>query len=400
MSYIKTLLFSLLISSFLSCSMMMMDEPPPPADTSPAKLLLVVDQSMLTGLSNKLAQYSEDIVSEGGTVEIRPFSKDDSVESLKSLIKMNRNTIDGAFLVGDLPTAWFEQHAFGKNEQFPFDLFLMDLDATWTDSNNNGVYDGHSPFNLSIYVSRMNGSMDEISTYFDKLHNYRSGSYEYLGGAFIFKDEDWFNTYRGSSFGLDRLYENVKINENSSETLKDNYLYRLSYTGADYVYQWIHASATSLYINNAGTYSTVRYADIGTNNMKGRFLNMFNCKGTRYTQSNLGMTYLSDTDTGLAVTGSTKVGGNYYPLEFHRTLTVGSSWGNAFKSWYNYYGKKDDKWFLGMVILGDPSLHIRDSVIDRSLSRSSFQSIIPPSNEEIDSLGVNLSDFEDFEESL
>ncbi len=122
---------------------------------------------------------------------------------------------------------------------------------------------------------------------------------------------------------------------------------------------------------------------------------MFNCKGARFTGDNLGMTYLIDTDTGLAVTGSTKVGGNYYPLEFHRTLTVGSNWGNAFKSWYNYYGKKDDEWFLGMVILGDPSLYLKDIQVDRSLSRSALQSILPPSEEEIGSIAENLIIFDE-----
>ena len=133
--------------------MMMMDEPPAPADTSPANLLLVIDQSMLTSLSNQLTLYSENIAATGGTVKIRPFSSEDSVEQLKNLIKSNRSSIDGVFLVGDLPTAWYEQSAFGKNEEFPIDLFLMDLDATWSDSNNNGIYDSHSSLNLSIYVN-------------------------------------------------------------------------------------------------------------------------------------------------------------------------------------------------------------------------------------------------------
>ena len=374
---------------------MMMDEPPAPADTSPSNLLMIVEQSLLTSLADQLTTYSDDISATGGSVEIRPFYGDNSVEELKELIISHRSSIDGIFLVGDLPTAWYEQSAFGKDEEFPIDLFLMDLDATWNDTNNNGIYDSHSPLNLSIYASRMTGTIDEIDNYFTKLHDYRTGNYEYLGGAYIFKDDDWFDNYRGSAFGLDRLYQNVNISENAEQTVKDNYLYRLSYSGADYVYQWIHATPTSLYISDDGIYSSVRYSDIANNNMKGRFLNMFNCKGARYTQNNLGMTYLSDTETGLAVTGSTKVGGNYYPLEFHRTLTVGSSWGNAFKSWYNYYGKKDDEWFLGMVILGDPTLNIKDSEIDRSLSRSSFQSIIPPSEETIEIMGNNLADFED-----
>jgi len=395
MDLLKKTLLGIILLPFVSCSLMMMDPPPPPADTSPANLLLIVDQSILTVISDQLTQYSEDIRAIGGTIEIRPFSSDDTVEELKVLIKNYRNSISGAFLVGDLPTAWYEQQAFGKTEEFPIDLFLMDLDASWGDSDGDGKYDSHSPLNLSIYVSRLTGSVDEINNYFTKLHNYRTGNYEYLGGAFIFKDDDWFDTYKGSSFGLERMYDSIRINENTQMTMKDNYLYSLSYDGADYVYQWIHATPTSLYINSDGVYNTVRYADISSNNMKGRFLNMFNCKGARYTQNNLGMTYLSNTETGLAVTGSTKVGGNYYPLEFHRTLTVGSSWGNAFKSWYNYYGKKDDEWFLGMVILGDPTLYIKDSETDRSLTRAAFDGIIPPSSEEIDSLGDTLTDFED-----
>ncbi len=374
--------------------MMMLDDPLP-ADKSPANLLLIMNETILTSLSDQLTRYSEDIIADGGTVEIRPFSSEDSVENLKSLIKKNRSTIDGVFLVGDLPTAWYEQHAFGRNEEFPIDLYLMDLDATWSDSDNDGIYDGHSPLNLSIYVSRMIGSEDEIDNYFTKLHNYRSDNYEYLDGAFIFKDDDWFSTYRGSSFGLERMYDQVRINENAQVTRKENYLYSLSNDGADYVYQWIHSTPTSLYISNDGYYSPIRYADIGSNEIKGRFLNMFNCKGARYTQKNLAMTYLGKTKTGLAVTGSTKVGGNYYPLEFHRALTVGSSWGNAFKSWYNYYGKNNDEWFLGMVILGDPTLYILDSEIDRTLSKASFSGIIPPSSNSIKLLGENLVDFEE-----
>jgi len=97
----------------------------------------------------------------------------------------------------------------------------------------------------------------------------------------------------------------------------------------------------------------------------------------------------------LAVTGSTKVGGNYYPLEFHRTLAVGSSWGNAFKSWYNYFGSSDDEWFLGMVILGDPALYIKDGKNIRTLSRNTFSQLVPPDDDSISLMGENLILFDD-----
>ena len=376
---------------------MMLDEPPPAAETSQSRILLIVDQSMLTAVSDKLTQYSDDIFAEGGSVEIRPFPSEGSAVDLKDLIKSNRSTIDGVFLVGNLPSALYEQTAFGKHEEFPIDLFLMDLDANWIDENKNGIYDGHSPLNLTIFASRINGTTEEINNYFTRLHNHRSGSYEYLGGAFIFKDDDWFDTYSESSFGLERLYDSIRINDNVENTAKDNYIYSLSTEGADYVYQWIHATPNALYFNSYDNYDSFRYSDISPNNIRSRFLNMFNCKGARFTQNNIAMTYLTDTETGIAITGSTKVGGNYYPLEFHRTLTLGSNWGNAFKSWYNYYGKNNDEWFLGMVILGDPSIKIKDAKIDRSLDRSSFQSIIPPSQETIRAMGENLVGFEGLE---
>jgi len=90
---------------------------------------------------------------------------------------------------------------------------------------------------------------------------------------------------------------------------------------------------------------------------------------------------------------------NYYPLEFHRTLAAGSSWGNAFKSWYNYYGKSDDSWFLGMVILGDPALKIQDMTADRALSRGAFDQIIPPDRETVSRIAGQLTLFDslDFE---
>lgn len=389
--------FSLLVLGLFmypGCSMLML-ETPPSADTSPADLLVVVEQSRYPVLTDSLEQYSDDLIAEGGSVEIQTFPSSGSAESLKEMISIRGDFISGTFLVGDLPAAWYEQTAFNKQEEFPTDLFFMDLKAPWKDSDNDGKYDSHGELKLTHYLSRINGTNEELLTYFSKLHSYRTGNYSYLGGAYIFKDEDWFDTYRGSSFGLDRMYGTIRISENANETLKDDYLQKVAYEGADYVYQWIHATPTSLYISDGKSYTTLRYGEILQYNTQGRFINMFNCKGARFTQTNLGMTYLTGTDKGLAVTGSTKVGGNYYPLEFHRTLAVGSSWGNAFKSWYNYFGSSDDEWFLGMVILGDPALYIKDGKNIRTLSRNTFSQLVPPDDDSISLMGENLILFDD-----
>jgi hypothetical protein len=53
------------------------------------------------------------------------------------------------------------------------------------------------------------------------------------------------------------------------------------------------------------------------------------------------------------------------PRLFHGALGNGSTWGEAYREWYNNNGNTDDEWFLGMVILGDPLLRVNGDVTRR-----------------------------------
>jgi hypothetical protein len=142
--------------------------------------------------------------------------------------------------------------------------------------------------------------------------------------------------------------------------------------------------------NNDYQYIDIR--DIGSLNFKGLFFNLFDCSASRFTQDNIAMTYLAKTDYALATIGSTKVGGNYYPLSFNTTLSRHGTWGDAFKVWYNHYGITDDSWFLGMMILGDPALTV--SVKAQSFELfSSASTVIAPTAEEIDGLKKKFIEF-------
>ena len=77
-----------------------------------------------------------------------------TVEDIKNRILHYWNNgydIEGAVLVGPMPTAWFYHHCdFDKDkngvanpDEFPCDLFLMDLDGVWTDTDSDGMYDQH-----------------------------------------------------------------------------------------------------------------------------------------------------------------------------------------------------------------------------------------------------------------
>ena len=112
------------------------------------------------------------------------------------------------------------------------------------------------------------------------------------------------------------------------------------------------------------------------------FYNLFNCSASRFTDEHIAMTYLTKTDYGLATTGTTKPGGNYYPKAFHHLLAQGNTWGEAFRGWYNNFGVTDDKWFLGMVILGDPMLTIQPTV--HRILKTAPLTQIPPDEEMMD----------------
>jgi hypothetical protein len=286
----------------------------------------------------------------GGAEELRAF--------LRSYAE--GGAVDGAFLVGNLPAAWYEQQGFSAREEFPCDVYLMDVDALWEDRDGNGILDAHSPLSLDMFVSRIAGSGAEISRYFEKAHLYRAGELTVWKGAYVFKDDDWADFHRGSSFELSRIYGGVEVCEDIAESFRSAYVEKLSATGAEYVYQWIHSYPPLLCIKGSTAYEYIHTSDIASINLKGVFYNLFDCSATRFTEDNLGAAYLLRTDYGLAVMGSTKIGGNYYPRAFHYALAEGARWGDAFKCWYDAYGVTDDKWFMGMVILGDPMLALTE----------------------------------------
>ncbi len=64
-----------------------------------------------------------------------------SHKDVRSLLQ-NEATLVGALLIGNIPAAWFEiENDFDKYgyTKFPIDLYYMDLDGDWIDSDNNGI---------------------------------------------------------------------------------------------------------------------------------------------------------------------------------------------------------------------------------------------------------------------
>ena len=357
-------------------------------------LLLLIDDSLFTSIESSIDQYVQDVHAQDCSVRVVRW-QEGTFTDLKALIQESHSLdkIGGAFLVGNIPSAWYENEGFYGYEAFPCDVYLMDTDAAWQDNDGNGILDYHSSLELDIYVSRISGTVEELQQYFEKIHAYRNGNLAVDRSAYIFKDNAWIDFEKGSTFGLDDLYANITVYEEFPDTVKQAYMEKLTSDSAEYVYQWIHAYPPLLCIEESDLFNNIFTSEIMQHNLRGLFFNLFNCSASRFTEENIAMTCLVKTDYGLATTGTTKPGGNYYPKAFHYLLSQGNSWGEAFRGWYNHFGITSDKWFLGMVILGDPMLTISTTV--HKVLKTAPLTQIPPSEEMMEELEHTLIEFTD-----
>jgi hypothetical protein len=375
MYMVKAFFFLFALSSlFFSCSMLILDTTE--LNTPVESVAVFVEESRFGALSSALEMYKSDLIEEGTEVTVSPWSGDE--EALRAELLDLAEGNHAAWLIGDMP---FVNYSLG-GEIFPTDLFFSSPGTSWSDADGDGVYDGHGSLLIAIPISRINGTNEEINLYFDKIHRYRTGELTFDDRALLFKDDDWSDYRRGSTFGADRVAGDVVILERLDQSTYPSYENNLQ-GRFKYLYQWIHANPYALYVCENGSYTPFRYYSISEDSVDVGFLNMFNCQAARYTVSNnLAMTYLMDSDTALAVTGSTKKGGNFEPLEFHRVLSLERSWSEAYRQWYNKVGVHDDMWYLGMVILGDPAL-IPGGAESKG-ERADFSRLIGPSAEEKD----------------
>jgi hypothetical protein len=97
------------------------------------EVLILVNQNLCDILWRSLDQYVADLSAEGYAVELMSYSGGNP-EDVRSVLA-GRSNLEGAVLVGDLPVPWFQESYFGPDdyEEFPIDLYYMDLDGQWLD---------------------------------------------------------------------------------------------------------------------------------------------------------------------------------------------------------------------------------------------------------------------------
>ncbi|MFH2143946.1 MAG: hypothetical protein ABIJ97_16090 [Bacteroidota bacterium] len=326
-------------------------------------MLVIVEDGIYNDIKSQLSTYVNDFAS-GDTTPLVIQWGTGTVESLRDTIKSyyDRYQINNVFMVGDLPVAWYELEAyenFDSYEEFPCDIFLMSPHTLFDDANSNGKYDYHASLDLKVGVGRIIGSVNEIKGYIDRAHDYRANGSLVAQQAYLFIDNDWSDWINSSPVNVSYLYSQSEMLKDTMLTNRSAYITKLTGSGAEYVHQMIHSYPSSMAIYHLGAKEYITTNDIKNNNFKASFFNMFNCSGARYTEENLGMTNVMGTNFGLAIMGTTKTGGNYSPTDFHYALSNGYSWGEAFVYWTKNGGYYfEDKWRMGLCLLGDPMLKI------------------------------------------
>ena len=324
-------------------------------------VLLVVAASLETTLAPELAQFAADLTGEGFDVS-QVTMTGGTAEDLRFLLQ-SQPDLDGAILIGNLPRAWYEDTwSDAPHEEFPMDLFLMDLDGTWIDADGDGKYDSHTgnrapeiwTGRIDAHAMEMGSEIQMLRDYFTKNHLYRTGALQVPGRGLTFIDDDW--SYY-STCGLNAIYTDLTVDNSDAWTTADNYLARLD-TGYEFVHLMSHSSPWGhTFKIPLGYGGTVMAPEIALVDPQTVFVQLFACSNCRWTEPDcMGNWYLFGTGYGLLAFGSTKTGALLEFEELYTPMGSGEIPGEAFRMWFTNVGIYNPDWHYGCVILGDPTL--------------------------------------------
>lgn len=348
-------------------------------------VVIIVESSLYSSITAAVTQYRQDLNDTGyhTILYTNPIS---TAEELKANLSgwYDSENILGAVLIGRLPYAQF-YHPAGNGfsaETFICDLFLTDLDGTWTDTSpTDGIYDGHSAtFNADIYPEIFIGRIDptcltwgtsvadHINTYLARIHDYRTGGVSRTRRALFYIDDDWipwapaWSTDAAPSYSTRTLIYNPGSTTTASDWLN---------TRVTQDYQWghlaAHSSPTTHYFGPGGSgEGTVTSSQIHAAPPSFNFYNLFCCSGAKWTVADdLGVTYTFSGSYSLASIGSSKTGSMLDNDEFYGPLGQNLTLGESLRDWFSASltssgeaGSGYLEWYYGMNIIGDPLLTI------------------------------------------
>jgi|GEM_PF-1011232 len=336
---------------------------------------IIINAVLYSQIQAALGQYLSDLAVDGYTPAVYTVSGGTAPELRSFLRDLHEDGMDGAVLIGDLPTAWFETVCWDppEDEQFPCDLYYMDLDGTWTDNDSDGLYDLHrDEINPEIWFGRLTASpltmtgkteAELLQHYFFKNHLYRTGSLPVNDQALVYVDDDWSEGSWWESEIVGAVYPDRLLVADDTVTVAADYAARLTQY-YELIEIWVHSDPMTHHfkIPPGVWHTTLGVGEMVSIDPPGVFYNLFACSNARYVEDNyMAGWYIFHPSGGLAAVGSTKTGSMLFFDYFMNPIASGRTYGEAFLDWVAFItsdGVEDWEkcWFYGMSFCGDPTL--------------------------------------------
>jgi hypothetical protein len=331
--------------------------------SDPPTVLVIVNSDIRPNIHEALTQYVSDLEHiEGYAVIVNEAAGGSAIDLKKYFVDQyhalsGSNPLAGCVLVGDLPIPWYGNAA----DKYPIDLFYMDVNGVWDDTDHDGVIDQcpDQP-DPAIWIGRLTAGPlngDEavlLNNYFTKNHSYRSGMLNVLERAMAYVDDDWIPK---GDYGLSSAYANVSVVNDAAVTNASDYKGRLA-ENYEFIHCAVHSSPTAhtFKINYAWD-GSVTAAEISNLNPQPVFYCLDACQAARYTEGDyIGGWYIFAQGHGLAFIGETKNANSMDgPAEFYTLFGGGLNLGDAFITWL----RKRSAYHNDRTILGDPTLKRR-----------------------------------------
>ncbi|MFH1706832.1 MAG: Calx-beta domain-containing protein [Planctomycetota bacterium] len=356
-----------------------MDAMKGPMPPNGPKILVIVNNTLRPLIGARLTTYTNDLTAAGYTVETYTCTQGNA-EDLKTFIVGKKTSLVGCVFVGSIPSAWFEianDHGVYGYAVFPCDLFLMDLDGTWTDVNSTspmqaGVYDDHTAGSgdlaPEIFIGHIDASMvpgteaDNTNAYFDKLHAFYTGSTVIVDYGLTYTEDDWqsdwdfLNNVKSAFPAYSALAGTATTPNTERNDYLNNRLASTAATAYGFIQLACHSASTFHAFSRGGSLdSTTVRASVP----QAVAYNLFCCSGARYTDPNFlaGSYVFNVSANALVAIGSTKAGSMLNFSHFYIPLGRRKSFGQAFCDWFqsNTWSRH---WFYGMAVIGDPLLTV------------------------------------------
>lgn len=328
-------------------------------------MLVLVDTSIYSGVAASINQYVLDVGREGYWATIHTIQGGKPAD-IRAYIKA-RNPV-GALLVGAIAAPWYDFHG----DQFPCDLYYMDINGSWTDPDGNGKFEDHTgDVNPEIWIGRLYTPTQDgndaalINDYFARNHKFRLGQLGYARSALAYVDDDWKGF---DDCALDSVFPAPLITKYTDPLTTDADLYKVE---VNKLRSWVQLCAHSWPQGHAFTVGSGKeYIESpyfrDSNPPDAHFYNLFCCGPGRFTDANyLAGWYIFDkagggTCNGMAAIASAKSGAMLFFEDFYGPLGTGKVIGDAFVDWWKARGPVHDEgersWHYGLVLLGDPTL--------------------------------------------